>query len=34
MPDLPSIVVSHISLGTNDFRRAKAFYGTVQRVYI
>ena len=29
MADLPSSVISHVSLGTNDYPRAKAFYDQV-----
>jgi catechol 2,3-dioxygenase-like lactoylglutathione lyase family enzyme len=29
MPDLSESVLSHVSLGTNDFPRAKAFYDAV-----
>jgi len=29
MPQLPDSVVSHVSLGTNDYPRAKAFYDQV-----
>ena len=29
MADLPSSVLSHVSLGTNDYDRAKAFYDAV-----
>jgi len=28
-PNLPASVISHVSLGTNDFGRAKAFYDAV-----
>ena len=29
MPNLPDSVLSHVSLGTNDYPRAKAFYDAV-----
>ena len=29
MPDLSESVLSHVSLGTNDYPRAKAFYDAV-----
>ena len=29
MPDLSESVLSHVSLGTNDYPRAKAFYDQV-----